>query len=95
MENRAARRGIIRLTVLLLCAFMTVSLLISCDDTGADGGEYKDPIRTDNGSEKTEEDDTSESGTDADGTEDGTESDTESDNKGGIPTVEFPYIPFN
>ena len=83
-----------RLLAILICAFLTVSLLISCDETEVGGGGYKDPTQSDIGSEKTEEDDTSDGGANEDENEGGAESDTENGDGGRIPTVEFPTVPF-
>ena len=98
MENRTAKHGIIRLTVFLLCAFMTLYILVSCDENDVGGGgEYKDPTQSDNGSDNAEEGVPSENGTNEDGAEVEGESDTdtESDFLNGLPTVEFPAIPFD
>ena len=93
MKNRAVRRGFMRLFAILLSAFMTVSLFVSCDENESGGGEYKDPTQSDNGSDNAEEGGSSENGTNADGAEGN--GDTESDFLNGLPTVEFPVIPFD
>ena len=86
MKNKAAVNGIIRLITFLLCAVMTVSLFLSCDETDNGGGEYKDPSQSDGGSDNSK---------DEGGADNGTDSDNTAEDESGIPTVEFPIIPFD
>lgn len=85
------------LAVLILCALIMLTCLIACDEH-SDGGEGKgeqsgqggDGNASDNGDGSEDEDDVGNGGaSDGDGsTEDGKDGN-------GLPTVEFPIIPFD
>lgn len=86
MKNITVRSGVIRLLTILISAFLGVSVFGSCYESDGNGGEYKAPAQSDNGSDESEgiaSENSSDSG------------DGAVDNGSGLPTVEFPGIPFD